>query len=147
MTDPLGLVERKVAQIRALVMQPDAIGYVKSVLDQKLADLRDEHAMGITTRSVSDTERLLASAQVTAEHLDNPERILSRPEGIPDLDAIQWCFRPALPIRAGRIDPPGSPPWNDLAPDLVAGTARRVCRIDLGVGRAPGSDGAFQGNR
>jgi|SRR4051812_11564423 hypothetical protein len=133
MTDLLGLVGRKAARIRALVTQPDATGYVRSVLDQKLAELSDEHPMGIATRSLPDTQRLLASARVTAEHLDEPERILSRPEGIPDLDAIEWCLRPALPIRAGRITPPGSPPWNDLAPDMVAGPSRRVCRIDVGV--------------
>src|SRR5262245_33666187 len=134
MTDIREPVWRKINRIRALVMLPDVRGYVISVLDQRLSDMTDEHAMGIGVLPLTETQRRLASARITAEHLDEPERFLARPEGIPDLDAIEWCLRPALPVRAGQISPPKSLPWNELLPDIVAGLSRSVCRIDLGFG-------------
>ena len=88
--------------------------------------------MGIVSQPFIPTQKLLASARYSAENLDQPKQILSRSEGIVDLGTIEWCLRPAFPIRGGRFSPPVSPPWNDLSADEISLPACRVCRIDMG---------------
>jgi len=132
MTEGLNSAERKVARIWALVSQADVRGYVMFVLDQKLADLSENRPMGIVPQPLLPSQKLLASARYAAEYLDRPTKLLSRPEGIVDLGTIEWCLRPALPVRDGKISPPTSPPWNDLNADSMVGPSRRICRVDLG---------------
>ena len=132
MRSGLDFAERKVARIRALVSRADVREYVMSVLDRKLADGSDNQSMGIVPQPLIPSQKLLASARFAAEYLDDPAKILSRPEGIVDLGTIEWCLRPSLPVRAGKFAPPTSPPWNELNADSLAIPSRHVCRIDLG---------------
>lgn len=131
MKDSLSVVQQKIARIRSLVPQDDAKEYVVSMLDQRLGE-GDDRAMGIVPQPFLANQKLLASARFSAENLDQPTRLLSRPEGIVDLGTIEWCLRPALPMRNGRFSPPRSPPWDNLRADEMMLPASRVCRIDMG---------------
>jgi hypothetical protein len=132
MTENRSLVETRLARIRALAPDEDFKPYITALLDSRISAAVDEEPMGVVTSGLLSNQRLLASARYSAENLDSLEKLLSRPEGIVDLGTIEWCLRPALPIRGGKIIPPTSPPWNELTENEISGAASRVCRIDLG---------------
>lgn len=82
---------------------------------------------------VDDIQRRLGTAQIVVEALDDPERILRMPEGIPALGVLEWLLRPALPLRGDDLEPPASGPWCGLSADVARTPARSVCRIDLAI--------------
>ncbi|MDB5144522.1 MAG: Glutamate synthase large chain [Mucilaginibacter sp.] len=98
-----------------------------------LAEMRtpERVSMGIVAADqVSGMKRRLTSTLLTAEHLDAPEKILQRPEGIVDLYTIEWLLRPALLLKSGIFEKQQQGLWAALEPGFIASSAASVCRID-----------------
>jgi V8-like Glu-specific endopeptidase len=105
--------------------------YLRAVLDAGVAAVSPETPMGIVRTATGSSISAYSSAILTVELLDQPERILDRPEGIVDLGVIEWLLRPALQITNGLIDSEISPRWAHLRKDIVEYVSKSVCRLDL----------------
>ncbi|MGK3961533.1 serine protease [Sorangium sp. So ce118] len=137
-------IERQLKRIEALT--PPNMP-VKDYLSETLSSLYVSAAgpsartpLGIVARPAhparSQLARALSAAQMTIEALGDPARLAGEGiEGIVNLGTIEWALRPALPVRAGKIDPLPAGPWCELRPDVVERVSKSTCRIDLIVPR------------
>lgn len=125
-------VRESIRRISALVPSgEDPKEYLRAMLDTGAATISSERPMGIVATATGPSISAYSSAKLTVELLDQPSRILERPEGIVDLDVIEWLLRPALQITDGLIDSGISPRWVHLRKDIVEYVSKRVCRLDL----------------
>jgi hypothetical protein len=126
------VVQESIQRISTLVPpEVDVKEYLRTILDTQMAPIFCERPMGVVPTRLVPSANAYASARFTVELLDEPERILDRPEGIVDLGVIEWLLRPALPISDGLINCPASPPWNFLPEHIVESASKSVCRLDL----------------
>jgi hypothetical protein len=125
-------IDAHLAKIRALIPAgQDAKSYLRQSLDAQIEVASGDTPMGVVPASLLSPTRVYASARITVELLDAPDRIADRPEGIVDLGVIEWLLRPTIQIIDGLIAPPTGPPWNNLDRGVVASASGAVCRLDL----------------
>jgi hypothetical protein len=127
-------IEFLLARVKSLVpVDRDWKDYLRECFDAEILRSAPRVPMGIVPLSMLSATQVLASARTTVEIIDSPEAIAERPEGIVDLGTIEWVLRPSLPLIAGQIQVPSSPPWNVLDQNVVADLSKAVCRIDLAI--------------
>lgn len=140
MSDLVELVERSLGRIKLLIPVGENVkDYLAQMVDRQLSAGSQDSPMGVVPASILSQSRLYASARIAVEYIDQPERLVTRPEGIVDLGVIEWLLRPALPLKSGFIDEVGAGPWQHIAPDVVKEESQSVCRLDISVEGYTGS--------
>jgi hypothetical protein len=138
MTNPTRFIQRQLDRLRTLVpADADFGGFVAHLLDERIASVAPDMAMGIVPPSMLSATQIFASARIATELVDSVDRLASKPEGIVDLGVIDWLLRPAMALKNNEFDPTGGGMWKSLPADAVKRQSTAVCRLDVSIG---GSD-------
>jgi len=131
-------IESAVARIKALIpIGEDTKDYVARQLELQLESISSTAPMGVIPSSLLSNTRMYASARMSAELIDQPKRLVGRPEGVVDLGTIEWILRPALPLSEGLLEPVAGGPWRHVRANIVEKEEKGVCRLDISM---PGYD-------
>ena len=99
------LFEWQVERLRTLVPTgADFHRFLAQTVDQQISSGSAESPMGIVPASILLKTKILASARIAVELIDQPARLAAKPEGIVDLGVIEWLLRPALPLKDGCLE-------------------------------------------
>lgn len=153
MDELLPKVERQIERLRALVPpDKDFRRFLADAVDQQISSVSPDTPLGIVPPSILSKTKILASARIAVELVENTAQLASKPEGIVDLGVIEWLLRPAMPLKDGRLEGVTSGPWKQLSSAAVEAQSSSVCRIDvvidgsdpihLGTGFVAGGDSA-----
>lgn len=99
------VVEKQLQKIKSLIPdEEDAYSYLKGIELAALTSPVPQKLGIVPAGSGDELRKKLTSGLITLENLQQPEKILQRPEGIVDLYNLEWLLRPALPLTEGRFD-------------------------------------------
>ena len=136
-------IESAVARIKALIpIGENTQDYLARHLDLQLESISTDAPMGVIPSSLLSKTRMYASARISVEFIDQPERLVGRPEGVVDLGTIEWILRPALPLNEGLLEPVAGGPWRHVRANIVEKEEKGVCRLDVAM---PGYDSIHVG--
>jgi hypothetical protein len=126
-------IEFSLCRINALIPNKKNVkNYLQSILEEVISSASpDNPPMGIVPISNASSTKIFASASMAVELIETPEKLAKKPGNLIDLGIIEWLLRPALLLKKGLIESPGSGLWQQLKSDLVEAPAKSVCRIDL----------------
>jgi Trypsin-like peptidase domain len=133
MPDLLSQIKFSLRRIDALVPNKKYVkDYLQSILEEVITSISsDNPPMGIVPVSNSLLTKIFASASMAVELIETPEKLVEKPDILNDIGIIEWLLRPALLLKNGLIESPGSGLWQQLKSDLVEAPSKSVCRIDL----------------
>lgn len=130
----LSQVEYSLERIKKLIPEGEnARDYLARMLDQQIESVSEDTPMGIVPSSILSPVKVYASARMAVELLDEPEKLVTKKEGLVDLGIIEWLLRPAMRIKDGLLDQVSAGPWQSLPVNLIEASSQAVCRLDVAV--------------